>query len=50
MLRQGVPIDSKEPDVMTIAKALGRSEKTIRTHRDKAYAALRTALLDGDHQ
>lgn len=50
MLRQGFPIDSKEPDVMTIAKALGRSEKTIRTHRDKAYAALRTALLDGDHQ
>ena len=43
MLRQGIPIDSKEPDVMTIAKALGRSEKTVRTYRDKAFAALRSA-------
>ena len=46
MLRQGFPIDSKEPDVMTIAKALGRSEKTVRTYRDKAFAALRTAMAD----
>ena len=50
MLRQGFPIDSKEPDVMTIAKALGRSEKTIRTYRDKAFAALRAAMVDGDEQ
>ena len=50
MLRQGFPIDSKEEDVMTIAKALGRSEKTIRTYRDKAFAALRTAMADGDEQ
>ena len=50
MLRQGFPIDSKEAGVMTIAKALGRSEKTIRTHRDKAYAALRAALTGGDDQ
>lgn len=48
MLRQGFPIDSKEPDVMTIARALGRSEKTIRTYRDKAFAALRAAMADGD--
>lgn len=48
MLRQGFPIDSKEPGVMTIAKALGRSEKTIRTNRDKAFAALRTAMMEGD--
>ncbi|ULB12334.1 DNA-binding response regulator (plasmid) [Cereibacter azotoformans] len=48
MLRQGFPIDSKEPDVMTIAKALGRSEKTIRTYRDKAFATLRAAMTDGD--
>lgn len=46
MLKEGFPIDSKEPDVMTIAKALGRSEKTIRTYRDKAFAALRVALAD----
>lgn len=50
MLRQGFPIDSKEPDVMTIAKALGRSEKTIRTYRDKAFATLRAAMIDGDER
>jgi len=48
MLRQGFPIDSKEPGVMTIAKALGRSEKTVRTYRDKAFAAVRTAMRDGE--
>jgi len=50
MLKEGFPIDSKEPDVMTISKALGRSEKTIRTYRDKAIAALRLALVDGEQQ
>ncbi|MBM2713491.1 response regulator transcription factor [Mesorhizobium caraganae] len=50
MLRQGFPIDSKEPDVMTIAKALGRSEKTVRTYRDKAFAALRAAMADGEQR
>lgn len=50
MLRQGYPIDSKEPDVMTISKALGRSEKTVRTYRDKAFAALRAAMADGEER
>lgn len=50
MLRQDFPIDSKEPDVMTIAKALGRSEKTVRIYRDKAFAALRAAMADGDER
>lgn len=48
MLRQGVPIDSKNPDVMTIVKALGRSEKTVRNYRDKALATLRVALTEGE--
>jgi DNA-binding CsgD family transcriptional regulator len=48
MLRQGFPIDSKASGTMTIAKALGRSEKTIRAHRDKAFATLRAALLGED--
>ena len=48
MIRQGIPIVSKDPDAMSIAKALNKSEKTIRTHRDKAYVALRTALKSGD--
>ncbi|TIS99966.1 MAG: DNA-binding response regulator [Mesorhizobium sp.] len=50
MLRQGFPIDSKEPDVMTITRALGRSEKTVRTYRDKAFAALRAAMADGEER
>ena len=48
MIRQGIPIDSKKAGAMTIAKALKKSEKTIRTHRDKAYAALRDVLTRGD--
>jgi hypothetical protein len=44
MLQRDFPIDSKDPNVITIAKTLGKSEKTIRTHRDKAYATLRTTL------
>jgi hypothetical protein len=48
MLRQDFPIDSKEPGVTTIAKTLGRSEKTVRTYRDKAFATLRAAMTEGD--
>lgn len=48
MLRQDIPIDSKDPGALTIAKALGRSEKTVRTYRDKAYAALHKALTQGE--
>lgn len=48
MLRQGIPIDSKDRNATTIAKALGRSEKTVRTYRDKAIAELRKALKQGE--
>ena len=48
MLRQGFPIDSKEPGAMTIVKAVGRSEKTVRTYRDKAFATVRAAMSDGE--
>ena len=41
MLRLGVPIDSEDPYAVTIAKTLRKSERTIRLHRDKAFAALR---------
>lgn len=41
MLLQDIPIDSQDPSAVTISKALGKSEKTIRTHRDKAFATLR---------
>lgn len=46
MLRQGFSIDSKDPEEVTIARSLGRSEKTIRTYRDKAFAGIR-ALMEG---
>jgi len=48
LLVQDFPIDSNDPGVMTIAKVLGRSEKTIRTYRDKAFATLRTAMSNGE--
>lgn len=48
MLTEGFPIDSKDPGAMTIAKALDRSEKTIRTYRDKAFAAMRAAIAVGE--
>lgn len=44
MLRQEIPIESKDPSVLSISKVLGRSEKSIRMHRDKAYASLRLRL------
>lgn len=44
MLRLGIPIDSQDPNVLTIAKTLRRSERTIRTYRDKAFATLRVAF------
>lgn len=47
MLRDGFPIDAKDPSEMTISKALGKSEKTIRTHRDKAFEAIR-AFIEGE--
>ncbi len=50
MIRSGIPIDSKESGQVTIAKALGKSEKTIRNQRDKAYAILREKLSEGDGQ
>lgn len=48
MIQQGIPIDSNKPDAVTIAKTLGRSEKTIRTYRDKAFNAIRAALTAGE--
>lgn len=44
MIRHDIPIDSKDPSVVTISKTLGKSEKTIRTYRDKAFATLRSRL------
>lgn len=48
MISLGFPIDSQEIDAVTIAKTLGKSEKTIRTHRDQAFDAIREAMKEGD--
>lgn len=50
MLSQDFPIDSQDPDVMTIAKALNCSERTVRNQRNEAFATLRSAMADGDEQ
>lgn len=44
LLRQGMKIESQDPQEMTIAKALHKSERTIRTHRDIAFPILATIL------
>jgi len=44
---QGMPIDSTTPGTMSIAKKLGKAEKTIRLHRDQAFATLRSILEKG---
>ena len=41
--KEEVLVDSKDPDAVTIAKTLKKSEKTIRLHRDRAFKALRAA-------
>lgn len=45
--RLGMPIYSENPQVMTISKALGKSDKTIRTHRQHALLTL-NAILNGE--
>lgn len=47
MMRGGIPIDSKDPQAITIAKTLGKSEKTVRLWRDKAFATVRDHVEKG---
>lgn len=44
LLHQEIPITSKDPDAPTISNILGKAEKTIRNHRDLAFATLRRRL------
>ena len=44
LLMNGIPIDAKEADVMTIARILQCDERTVRNRRDRACKALRVAL------
>ena len=50
MQRLGIPISSEtDPNAVTIAKTLGKAEKTIRTYRDKAYKTIRAHRERDDH-
>ena len=44
MWKNEIPIDSKDPEVFTISKALGKAEKTIRLQRDQAFQKLANIL------
>lgn len=44
MLRLGFPIESKDPNTLSIATALNIVEKTVRNRRDRAFASIREKL------
>lgn len=44
------PIDSNDPAVMTIAKALGCSDRSVRNHRKRALKTLAALFNPGDDQ
>jgi DNA-directed RNA polymerase specialized sigma24 family protein len=44
LLLQGIPIDAKEKDVMTIARILQCDERTVRNRRDRACKALKVVF------
>jgi len=46
LLRQGFQIDSKDPNIMTIAKLLQCDERTVRNRRDRAYKTLKSVLQE----
>jgi len=48
MWRNDIPIDSKDPNVITMRGMTGRSDKGIRIIRDRAFAKLRGLLTQGD--
>jgi hypothetical protein len=48
LLLEEIPIDSQNKDDMTIVKALGCVEKTVRNRRNRAFEKLREALKEDD--
>jgi hypothetical protein len=44
LLLQGIPIDSKDPKITTIARVLKCDERTVRNRRDRAFKSLRKTL------
>lgn len=48
MTRNNVLIDSQDPNVQTIVKTLGLSEKTVRNQRNKAIVAIKEFVKKGE--
>ena len=48
MWKNEIPIDSQDPEVFTISKALDKAEKTIRLQRDQALKTLAKILGKGE--
>ena len=48
MIRQDIPMESDDPDVMTIAKALGTSGRSIRNYKMRALKSLQILFSDGE--
>ncbi|HCT2470270.1 DNA-damage-inducible protein D [Klebsiella pneumoniae] len=48
LLLQGMQIESQDPDVMTIAKALECTDRTVRNRLSRAYKKLRLVLQEED--
>jgi len=46
LLRQGFQIDSKDPNIMTIAKMLQCNERTVRNRLARAYKTLKSVLQE----
>lgn len=46
LLQQGFQIDSKDPNIMTIAKMLHCDERTVRNRRDRAFKTLKSVLQE----
>jgi RNA polymerase sigma factor (sigma-70 family) len=49
LVLQGLPIDAKDTTTMTIAQAIGCTEKTVRNRRDRAIKKLRD-ILQGEYE
>jgi len=50
LLLEGTMIDSKDPSEMTIVKALGCTERTVRNRRDRAFELIRNALREEEEE
>ena len=44
LILQGIPIDAKDPEVMTIARILDCDERTVRNRKTRACKALKAIL------